>query len=196
MKLKLALLLLVFALSPLVVHAEEGEGGEKKEEGTSAKPWAEAENRLSSLRTRAMMFEKLLNEAITERKSATDRSRAVELEKEVSKNYNQLKSTNEELRKQESIFRYRYPERTAVETERFYKTQEVPDLVQIEEQVGIEGKLNHGLLKMRTQYGTKNEKKALLDKAEKPREPASSKSAPAATDEKNIHDADSVIMRK
>jgi len=197
MKLKLVVFLVTLALNPLLAHAEEGEGGgEKKDEGGTAKPWTEAENRLSSLRTKAAMFEKLLNEAIVERKSTSDRTRAVELEKEVGKNYNQLKSTNEELRKQESIFRYRYPERTAVESERFYKTQEVPDLVQIEEQVGIEGKLNHNLIKMRSQYGTKADKKALFQKAEKLREPASASETTPSTGEKNVREADTVILHK
>ncbi len=131
---------------------------EKKDEGGGheapkvEKPWLAAENILSGLRTKVSGLEIALKALIDSRKKVSKSDVAVQIDKQVYDTYAELKKANEELRKQQSIFNYRFPERTAKEGERSYEIQETPTLEKIEEQVGIDGKLKRNLRKLRSQY--------------------------------------------
>jgi len=184
---------MVLSLSPRVLHAEE-EGEGKKEESKVDKPWSEAENRLSLLRTKSGQFESLLKAKIEERKRATGASAAA-LEKEIDKMYLDLRQTNADLRKQEELYRFRYPERTARNQERTYQTQETPSLDQIEEQVGIESKLKRNLKKMRSQYPS-GHPKSIVPEPTNAGEQKEGESTPTPAPDKNIHEQDSPILHK
>jgi hypothetical protein len=163
---------------------------DQKAETKSEKPWMEVQNVISILRTRSGQLDKNLKELIEERKKATAPERISELQKEIDKTYQQLKETNADLRKQEQIYRYRFPERAAKEGERSYQTQETPSLERIEEQVGVEGKMQRNLRRMRGQYGTAEQKRKDLNSPEKAPSPTPQKG------EKNIREEDSPVLRK
>lgn len=194
LSLLLAAALLVFTFA---ARANEGggegggEGGEKKE-NPADKPWVETQNRVSALSTKTKQLEDRLTELIEEKKRTRDSNRMLDLDKEIGKVYRDYRDSNAELRRQEQIFKYRYPERAAREGERVYHTEEVPSLEKIEEQVGVEGKLQRNLLRMRSQYGTAKPKKKEAEKA------AGESAHPngKGEDEKNIREQDSLILKK
>lgn len=174
-------------------HGGGGEGGGEgeKKEGAADKPWMETQNRISALTTKTRQQSDHLNELIEEKKKTRDSAKMLELDKQINAAYKAYKESNAELRRQEQVFKYRYPERVAREGERVYQTQEVQSLEQIEEQVGIEGKLQRNMLRMRGQYGSGAAKKKVpVNKAE----PA--KAARPGEEEKNIREQDSLILKK
>lgn len=193
MKFKILALALLLVMGVHAFASEGGEGGEggegKKESGAADKPWVEVENRVSAMRTKTKQLEGRLHELIEEKKKTTDSQRMYEVDREIDKTYKEYKSSNEDLRRQEEIFKYRFPEKAAKEGDRVYHTQDVPSLEHIEEQVGVEGKLHRNMIRMRKQYGRSGQKGENASKPE-------ATPTPNPEDQKTIREQDSPILKK
>lgn len=174
-------------LRGLANEAPKEEAG--KEELKNDKPWVEVQNRISALSTKTKQLDEKLKELIRTKKAGANAERMAELDKEIDKTYSEWKTHAEDLRKENQIFKYRFPERAAQTPDRVYQTGDIPSLEKIEELVGMEGKLQRNLHRMRTQYG----EPAKLPKREKEIIVEEKKSGEG---EKTIRESDSPILRK
>lgn len=66
--------------------------------------------------------------------------------------YKDMRKLKEEYEKKLIIFKYRFPEKS-LKQERKYGTLEVKSLEQMEQELGIDGRLNRNTKKIRSQYG-------------------------------------------
>lgn len=136
------------------VWASEAKKEEKATEGSVAKPWIEVETRVSGLTTKSEQAKARLDGLISEKKKLKDSAAMAKKDKEISQAYKEWKEVVEELEKQKAIFRYRFPEKAAKSDVRIYESRgDVPSLEKVEEQIGIEGKINRNLRRLRGQYG-------------------------------------------
>ena len=186
--------LLGFLLAVSISHVAFAEEGEKKEEAPGAasdKPWLSIQNNISGQRTLNKQHSQRIRELVEEKKKVTDPSRMREIDIEIDKAYKDFKQSAEELKKNEELFRYRFPEKAAKSSERNYRPQEIPSLDKLEEQMGVEGKLKRNIQKMRGQYGQVKPKEEATKKVEE--KPAL---VAPTEDEKNIREQDSPILKK
>ena len=190
MKFKFAIVLavFVFANSPFANGEEEEKKGEVPTSGQD-RPWLAIQNNISGQRTLNKQHSQRIRELVEEKKHITDPARMRDIDVEIDKAYKDFKQSAEELRRNEELFRYRFPEKAAKSSDRNYHPQEIPSLDKLEEQMGVEGKLRRNLQKMRGQYGTsvpKNDQKKTVEK------PA----AVPSEEDKNIREQDSPILKK
>lgn len=136
------------------VWASEPKKDDKAAVGSVAKPWIEVETRVSGLTTKSEQAKARLDGLISEKKKMRDAAAMAKKDKEISQAYKEWKEVTEELEKQKAIFRYRFPEKAAKSEVRIYESRgDVPSLEKVEEQIGIEGKINRNLRRLRGQYG-------------------------------------------
>lgn len=117
---------------------------------------------------------------------ANDSPNVKPLIQEIVKEHKEMQKMIEDYDKKRSTLRYRYPER-GLKIERIYKKIEAKSLADVEAAVGVDGKLNRNLHRMRSQYGSSNP------------DPAADHSLPTATpkqDNGSIENSGSVILRK
>lgn len=153
------------------------------------KPWVEVQNRVAALSAKNRQMYDQLQDLIRTKKAGATPARMLELDKEIDRVYKQWRENSEELKRQNAIFKYRFPERAAQNPDRHYDVNEVQSLDEIEEQVGLDGKLQRNLRRMRGQYGTpakipKTDPGVVVEKKEK------------SDSEKSIREAESPILRK
>lgn len=167
---------------------EHGGGGHEKA-STSIKsglpPWVEVESRISALEAKAKTKENNITHLIEEKNHLDAKSpKMKEVIEEISKEHRELRTTAEEIEKQKTILRYRYPERSA-NPQRKYEKVEVKSIQNMEKNMGLEGRLQRSLKRTRQQYGSEPEKK---DKSAHPE--------PTEKHEKSLTEEGAIILQK
>lgn len=193
-KIKLLLLTLIF---PICVLANDdahggghesggGEHGEKAEtkKGSGLPEWVELESRISSIEARVKSKENNIVKLLQEKKATDVKSpRMKEIIKELASEHREMRQGAEELSKQRTILKYRYPERGA-DPNRKYKKVEVKSLQEMEEAIGVDGRLSKTLQRVRQQY----QHAPPAQKAAKP--------APTVEPVENVEIEKSIILQK
>lgn len=141
----------------------------------AAPGWLVYENKVQELTSKIKSKEDSLQKLILEKNQLSPQSpRVKEVIGLIVKEHNELKKLAEDYKKNLSILNYRYPERNA-QGNREYDRIEVKSVDQIESDLGISGKLNRNLQKMRSQYGgqvspngIQVQQKQPLEKSKKP----------------------------
>jgi hypothetical protein len=87
--------------------------------------------------------------------------------KEILKQHNELKTMADDYKKNVSMLNYRYPERNA-KSGRKYDHIEIKSLTEMEQAMGVDGKLSRNLKKMRAQYGKEKAEEKKQHKSETP----------------------------
>ncbi|MGZ5279917.1 MAG: hypothetical protein ACXWC9_08245 [Pseudobdellovibrionaceae bacterium] len=172
--------------------AEGGKKGEKSGGAAEPKvviaPWLEVENKIQELYSKIKSKEELVLHLLEEKDHLPNNSPQLQQTvRDIVLAHKELRRLVEDYQKNLSILKYRFPERNA-KHERNYQRFEVKSIDDMEQALGIDGKLSRNMKKMRGQYGV-----------EAVPEPASyKKPSPASVAPKNqsIEDAHSVILQK
>jgi hypothetical protein len=102
--------------------------------------------------------------------------------------HKEMQKLIEEYDKQMTIFKFRFPER-GLKEERLYSPHENKSLDQMEQELGLDGKLNRNMKKMRSQYSSPEKTPQTTD--EKPTE-----KKPEEPVQKSIDESGSIILKK
>jgi hypothetical protein len=102
---------------------------------------------------------------------------------EVAKEHKELRATVENLEKEKTILRYRYPERSA-DPKRKYEKVEVKSIQDMEANMGIDGRLQRTLNRTRQQYGAE------------PAKPAKDSHPKKEESEKSVSEQGAIILQK
>lgn len=190
--------ILVVSLSAHSVSAKEEAAGKaeaekgkdaKAEEPTTLSPWLETENKVMELNSKIKSKETNLVKLIEQKKALPANSPQIKaLMKDIVKEHKELLSLISEYDKKVTLLKYRFPERNS-KTKKTYERIEAKSIEDLEQSVGIDGKLNRNLKRMRGQF--------------KPNE-QSAEAAPTAPvaplipvkKEKSIEDEGSIIIQK
>lgn len=183
-----AILISVFSV---VAFANDKE--EKKEEAGAEKakaappatlpPWIAIEAKIQELSSKIKSKEESLQKLLEEKNHMPENSPHVkETLKLILKEHAELKNLADDYKKNISMLNYRYPERNA-KTGRSYDRIEVKSINEMEQAMGVDGKLNRNIKKMRTQYGTGSEKDNHPDSHAKPASKAKNKQSPSIDEE-------------
>ncbi len=155
MKIKSLLFSVIFMLSPSL-QANSGGGEEKKEAAPAATvpAWIPLEAKITELSARVKSKEESLAKMLEEKNHLPANSPHVKpLLKQILKEHQELQKLAEDHKKNVNQLNYRFPERNA-KANRTYDRIEVKSLEQMEQSLGLDGKLDRNMNKMRTQYGT------------------------------------------
>jgi hypothetical protein len=173
---------------------EEGHGGKEEPKSTLA-PWVPIENKIQELHSKIKSKESNISKLIEEKNHMENNSPHLKSTvKEIVKEHKEMERLIDEYQKNVSLLKYRFPERNA-KSGRTYERFEVQSIEEMEKAVGIDGKLNRNLKRMRSQYKSE-------EKSADPRKPASVVAEPtshqpkADKKEKSIEDAGSIILQK
>lgn len=160
-KIKLLLLTLVFPICAFANDDEHGSGQEgggehaekaEPKKGSGLPEWIELESRISSIEAKVKSKENNIVKLLQEKKATDVKSpRMKEIIKELASEHREMRQGAEELSKQRTILKYRYPERGA-DPNRKYKKVEVRSLQEMEEAIGVDGRLSKTLQRVRQQY--------------------------------------------
>lgn len=157
MKIKGALFFCVL-MSSLYLNANSG--GEEKKETAPAAPvatvpaWIPLEAKITELSARVKSKEESLAKLLEEKNHLPANSPHVKpLLNQILKEHEELQKLAEDHKKNVNQLNYRFPERNA-KANRTYDRIEVKSLEQMEQSLGLDGKLDRNMNKMRTQYGT------------------------------------------
>jgi hypothetical protein len=135
-------------------HAEEGHGGASTSRASSLPPWVEVEAKISTLegsvRGKKFNIERLLEEK--EHLKAND-PRMKQVVDELTKEHKEMRKASEDLEKQQTILRYRFPERGA-DPKRKYEKVEIKSLKEMETNIGLDGRLQRAFKRAQHQYGS------------------------------------------
>lgn len=172
---KFAVLICVFSILTVPAFANEHEAPaaseEKKEEGgghgggkaevvTPVSPWVEAENKVQELSSRIASKRSQIENLIAEKQHVDENSPQVKvIVTSLLKEHKELSGLVEDYEKNLNLLKYRFPERSA-KTNRLYQKIEMQSLDEIENEMGIDGKLSRNLQRMRQHYGTQAPSKA------------------------------------
>lgn len=172
-------------ISFTAAQANDGGGqGEKKEEGgqaaepvkESVKPWVPIEAKIQELSSRIRSKKESLEKLLEEKNHLPANSPHVkETLKQILKEHAELKQAAEDYQKNVNQLNYRFPERNA-KAKRSYDRIEVKSIDEMEQAMGVDGKLSRNVKKMRSQYhgdkqteDTHNEKSLEPKKENKPK---------------------------
>lgn len=179
------LLLIIYILwSAVGVANEDAHSGDNEHGVTKAEEqpgWLELEAQISSLEAKLTAKNRAI-EALIEEKAhvkATS-SKLNQIIEEIGKEDRERRQIAEQLEKQKTILHFRYPERGA-RKDRKYQRAEMKTVEDIESNLGIEGRLNHSLKKMRGQYGEEEKKKT---------------GSPAKSPKNEANEEGSILMQK
>jgi TolA-binding protein len=156
-----------FAFAGEEKHAEKSEkkeeGGEKKEGVSEADsmPWLGIEAKIQELASRIESKKESLTKLLEEKEKLKDNSPELKDKiQEIISEHKELSKLGEEYSAQLNLLKYRYPERHAKRDAK--KDQvEIKSVEDMEQAVGVDGKLNRNMSHMRTAYDArpvKNEK--------------------------------------
>lgn len=139
--------------------AEEGHGEAKQEKKADLPPWTEIQNKISQLEAKMEQKRSNINRLIEEKQHVKpDSLRVKEIINLMISEHKELQSLAKEHEKTITILKFRYPERGAKE-DRKYEPTEVKSLEQMEQELGIDGRLTRNMKKLRKQYGEDEESK-------------------------------------
>ncbi len=179
-------------------HGGGGEHGEAKAEGggghgepkVTLAPWVEVENKIQELYSKIKSKESTVTHLLEEKDHLPNNSPQLQhAVKEIVSEHKELRRLIEEYQKQVSILKYRFPERNAKQV-RNYERFEVKSIDEMEQALGIDGKLSRNMKKMRRQY------KPNEPEPEHHREPASAHQVKAPKKQQSIEEAGSIILQK
>jgi hypothetical protein len=190
-------LILVFLLSLGVSLMAYGSSEKKEEENgmptgdIKKAPWMDTEFRVQDLYARIKSKQATISKMLEEKNQLKNDSAELKtLISAIVKEHKDLRQMTEDYRKHLSILQYRFPERNA-KADRKYDRIEIKSIEEMELAVGIDGKLNRNLSRMRSQY--KMESKAETDKDN---EKIFEDKKPAPKNGESIEEAGSIIINK
>lgn len=167
----------------------EGHGGGSKEE--SKAPWVEIETKITELNAKIKSKQESILKLIEEKNHLPNNSpQLTATVKEIVKEHKELTGLVEEYEKKLTLLKYRFPERNA-KARKPYERIEVKSIDEMEQSLGIDGKLNRNLRRMRSQF--KSKEKIVVAPEEKTKEAPPS---PPAKSAPSIEEADSIIIQK
>jgi hypothetical protein len=143
--------------SALVLSAAKVFASEAPAEGAAAKTeakqpeWIEIQSRIQTLKAKVTAKEKAVRELILEKQKEKNPSKSVEIFKNLKSEHRELGKAVQEYEQARNLLRYRYPEKGMKEG-RTYQRVEVKPLDEMENQMGMEGKLRQTLNRVRRQY--------------------------------------------
>lgn len=154
--------------------AEKAEGAEKKEEGGEKKesaednmPWLAIEAKIQELAAKIESKKESIDKLIEEKEKLKDGSAELkEKIQELISEHKALEKMADDYSSQINLLKYRYPERHA-KRDRKYDRVEVKSIDEMEQALGVDGKLNRNMARMRNTYDVqppKKEKAAQVDK--------------------------------
>lgn len=142
--------------------ASEHGGGEAASKGghEEAKPkvvaWAETEAKLAELTAKVSNKKATIEQLILEKNHLPPGSPHLkDIVDQIVKEHKSLKSLVEEYEKYRNILKYRFPERGSQEG-RNYQKMEVKSVEELEKTIGVDGKLNRNMKKLKKIYKVKN----------------------------------------
>ncbi len=163
----------------------EAKGGTK----STLPGWVELENKIQETQSKMRSKQGNINSLIVEKnRLANNTSELKNIIKEIVKEHAELRKLSEEYDKNINLLKYRFPERNA-KADRTYDRVEVKSIDEMEQSLGVDGKLNRNLKRMRSHYH--------LPAPAPPKEHA--KPYPARANphaEPSIEDSGSVILQK
>lgn len=139
--------------------AEGGHGGGEEKaaavEAPANPPWMEAENKVQELSAKLSSKKSQIQNLLLEKKSVKEDSPQMKvIVTSLLKEHAELTRFTEDYERNLNLLKYRFPERSA-KNKRFYKKIELQSIDDIEEEMGIDGKLSRNMQKMRQHYGVK-----------------------------------------
>lgn len=157
--------LLISFIQPVLAEEHEAPVAEEKEAPTAeasteivtpVSPWLVAENKVQELSARIKSKRGQIEDLLVAKQQAKDDSAEVKtIVDTLLKEHKELSQLVEEYEKNLNLLKYRFPERSA-KNKREYKKIELQTLDDIENDMGVDGKLSRNLQRMRTHYGTTN----------------------------------------
>ncbi len=167
----------------------EGESG-KTEEKSSLSPWMPIENKIIELEGKIKSKRENITSLIQHKNSLPPNSPELKgLIKEIVKQHKEFREMTEELEKKLTILKYRYPERNS-KRKQVYQRVEVKSVEDMEEVLGVDGKLNRNMKRMRSHFKPE-EKQAAAPESAKQQEAV----APV-NKEPSIEEAGSILIKK
>ena len=138
--------------TPAKEEKSEGEGKGDSKGNIQLTPLMEAETKVSEFAAKIRSKQAFLQRMIEEKDKLKENSPEVKVKlNDILKEYAELQRLNEEYEKQLNILKYRFPERNA-KTAKKYDRFEVKSIIEMEQALGIDGKLSRNMQKMRAQY--------------------------------------------
>jgi hypothetical protein len=180
-----------FAKAETAAETKEEKKVDKSENKASLAPWVEVENKVTELNSKIKSKQRNILQLIEDKNKMPGSSPELKkLVKELVKEHKELQGLVEEYHQKVGLLKYRFPERNA-RTERIYKRVEIKSLDEMEQTLGVDGKLNRNLKRMRSQFQEKGGAE-MADLLPVSREPASVQKGT----EPSIEEADPIIMQK
>lgn len=172
--------------------AEEKPKEESKEEVKSTvQPWVPVETKITELQAKIKSKEANILKLLEDKKHLPNNSPQLKTAvQDIVKEHKELRGLITEYEKNLSILRFRFPERNA-KTGRTYDRIELKSLDDMEQAMGIDGKLNRNIKKMRTQFHSQPVTPSVHQTSVNP-----SKETKKSPKEPSIEDAGSVILQK
>lgn len=134
------------------------EKAEPKEAGnlrSSLAPWVELENKVQELNSKIKSKQNNINTLIEEKNHLANNSSELKNHiKQIVKEHKELQKLVDDYEKNKNILKYRFPERNAKDN-RKYDRIVVQSIEEMEQALGVDGKLNRNLKRMRTHFKTK-----------------------------------------
>lgn len=133
-------------------EAKTEEGGQGGGENAPSVPWAELETRIQTLEAKIQSKKQSLKTLIEEKEHLSEKSPHLKkITQEIGRTDRELRELLDEYEKNLTILKYRFPERHA-KGGRKYDRNDTPKVDDLEKAIGLDGKLNKSIKKMRSQY--------------------------------------------
>jgi chromosome segregation ATPase len=153
-------------------------------------PWVELENKITELNARINSKNRNLQELIQSKNQMPNNSPQLRtVVKDLIREHKELQALVDDYQKKVTMLKYRFPERNARDN-RTYQRIEVRSLEEMEQALGVDGKLNRNLQRMRGQFRQQAEA-PMPEKNKAERKPAASEAQ-----EPSIENAGSIILQK
>lgn len=162
-------------------------GGEEKGKKSDLPPWTEIQNKISQLEAKMQQKRDNLEKLISEKQKVQPNSpRVKEIIDLMISEHKELQNLAKDHEKTITILKFRFPERGA-KADRKYEPTEIKTLEEMEQELGVDGRLTRNMKKLRSQYGVSSNKK---QKKVEPSSEAEKKT------EKTIEESGTIIIRK
>ena len=173
------------AAKPSETKEGEGKGAIK----SNLPGWVELENKIQETQSKMRSKQANINSLIVEKNRLADNTSELKnVVKDIVKEHAELRKLGEEYDKNVNLLKYRFPERNA-KSNRTYDRIEVKSIDEMEQSLGVDGKLNRNLKQMRTHYHLRPPVEPKEQSKSKP-----SKKTPSA--DPSIEDSGSVLLQK
>ncbi len=180
--------------APAPEHGQEAPsegGGEAHGAQVHVSPLMEVESKVQELSAKIKSKKAFLQIMLEDKNRLKDNSPALKAKiQDIVKEHAELRRLSEEYEKQLSILKYRFPERNTKAKKKHEKI-EIKSVIEMEQAMTVDGKLNRNMRKLRSQYGSEAMPAAATGESkEVPSVPASK--APAGS----IEDSGSILLQK